>query len=280
MVLVTSVVPTPDEWIVVGEEEANQPDLQLVPAWWTQASEKQYINIMKEYAAGVHKGNYQSVNYTTISQKIVAMTDPFKKNVPIMTPHLCPDKKKTLVGSIKQCAGYEHCDGEPKMIEGFFFPNHLKVTNDEIFTNWDDLIDQLNLSLGLVEASQLQGPAPAVPSPMSPAVPSPMSPAVPSPLSPPSPHTGPEGCWMSPSDEDDEPDSGHGWCAGGSMDDLPNAIEDVVHIHGTPHARSTTDTGSILEALGELNPFRGVLPYRTRQTSTSASSTDVVYIDV
>ena len=250
MVLFTSIVPDPDALECVSVEDGGHPSYQLVPCWWTDDTEKKYINMLKEFAAGVPKGNYKNVDYKSIAKRIEELTDTFRTDVPCFEMHAVPDKNKVVCASLNKCNGYEHCDENPQVVSGFFFPRHLEVGNKEIFTSWKELIDELNLSLGLVEPE---------PEPQEPA---------------PSPHMGPEGCWMSPASDDDgeeEPDAGDGWCYAGSMECDAGSMEDDTAPSST---YEPSPEPSFLAVLGGLNPLRGIIPWRT--TSTSASSTDRV----
>ncbi len=116
-----------------------------------------FISVMKEFAAFIDARNYHEISYSTIARKLneTIMTDG-AINCGIFEPHLVP-KEQDIVADLSGCKGYKHIQinlQQKRAVDGFYMPAGFKeIPKDEIFTDWDSLINAFSDFFPVASAS-------------------------------------------------------------------------------------------------------------------------------
>ena len=131
--------------VLVNVNPANPDELIATPAWWDEDVEEAFINCVKEVLLKIHSGSIEisEVKYNNItkfvSEKILAsycQSTTFEKVA-------VPAPLKERICELHECKNYAHCDIKPDEVEGFFFKNHMLVTEDQIFKDVDMLCNEI-----------------------------------------------------------------------------------------------------------------------------------------
>ena len=88
----------------------------------------------------VSSGHMKPVNYNiitkVISEKVAEVAASYSQ--PIVFEQVdVPGPYSLQVATLSACRGYEHCDISQQKVKGFFFRNHMDVTENLIFKDFD-----------------------------------------------------------------------------------------------------------------------------------------------
>ncbi len=121
--------------------QPGETSCQVIPAFWSPTAEQKFINLMKEFQTNFTAEDANQLKYENITSKMeqLLFNNPKKRTLKEFTVKV-PDMTKVQAW-LKDCEGYEHCDDSPKEIPGFYFTE--AVPDDEIFNEWDSLINEL-----------------------------------------------------------------------------------------------------------------------------------------
>ena len=131
--------------VLLNQDPADKDKFIATPAWWTETSEQLFINILKEYTLKIKIGSTEmdKVTYDNISKVISEHVEKSYNQPTIFQTIRVPAPVEEQVAVLSACRGYEHCDTSPQDIEGFFFKNHMAVTEEEIFTDFEVLCNEI-----------------------------------------------------------------------------------------------------------------------------------------
>ena len=140
--------------VLLNEDPEDKEKFIVTPAWWTETSEQLFVNTMKEYTIKMQIGEARmsEVTYTNISRVIEENVMKKHSQPAIFRKVQVPGPEHLQVATLSSCKGYNHIDTSPRFIEGFFFENHMEIAEDEIFTDFEVLCNEIRSCLTMDDA--------------------------------------------------------------------------------------------------------------------------------
>ena len=128
--------------VLVNVTPMDSNKIIATPAWWTQNSEQLFVDLLQQFTLKmqVSSGHMKPVNYNiitkVISEKVAEVAASYSQ--PIVFEQVdVPGPYSLQVATLSACRGYEHCDISQQKVKGFFFRNHMDVTENLIFKDFD-----------------------------------------------------------------------------------------------------------------------------------------------
>ena len=131
--------------VLLNQDPADETKFIATPAWWTELSEKLFVNLFKEITLKIRSGSAEmkQVTYDKVTNIISQKVYGSYGQPTIFEMVQVPASVEKHIATLSACKGYEHCDTSPQDIEGFFFKNHMAVTEEEIFTDFEVLCNEI-----------------------------------------------------------------------------------------------------------------------------------------
>ena len=130
--------------------DAGEDAFRIIPALWTEDSESQFINVLKEHAHDAKKlfKDLKNAEYADAVKRIVESLSGYAARAnhnqrwPGFSNFEVPGPFP--VAYLENCTGYKHINTKIKsQCKGFFFRGHMDVKEDEVFQEWDLLCNEI-----------------------------------------------------------------------------------------------------------------------------------------
>jgi len=127
--------------IITSDPDDEEGEYQVLPTLWPSTAEEKFLNILKEYSAGVKKGG--DIKYES-AQKDIETILMSKKNIFVkFEDHMAP-KAELIRADIRYCKGYDHHDITPKIMSGFFLEGAHNIAAKDVFQDVPALCNMLS----------------------------------------------------------------------------------------------------------------------------------------
>ena len=137
--------------VLVNENPSNPAEFIVTPAWWEKDAEQAFINRLKEFTLKIQSETFDlsEVKYDNITKFISEKVVAGYAQITMFEKVAVPGPWKERICNLHDCKNYAHCSIEPDEVEGFFFKNHMEVTEEQIFTDFDVLCNEITSCLNM-----------------------------------------------------------------------------------------------------------------------------------